>query len=238
MASAHTRGRSGKTDYFLRKLHSLSGLVPVGAFLVEHFYTNLQAVGPKGQQHFDKVVRDLQGNPLTLPAEVLLIGLPLLFHGGYGLFITSRARFNNPSQGYLRNWLYTLQRLSGILLFVYVGYHVFNTRLMPYVDPQNHLWQDDGGRKLVSFAYMRDYLSSMHLGFPVMSLYAIGIAAACFHLANGLWNMGVHFGVTVGQKAQRLSGLVCSALFVALLYMGMIALYAFVRPGTQILSIP
>ncbi len=230
--------RSFRKYFLLGKLHSLTGLVPVGAFLLEHFYTNLKAVGPRGQQRFDAAVRELQANPLTLFAEVGLIALPLLFHAAYGLFITSRARPNNPSQGHLRNWLYTLQRVTGIVLFFYIAYHVYNTRLMPYLDPGNSLWLDDNGRKLVSFAYMRDYLSSMHLGFPVVTLYVIGIAAACFHFANGLWNMGVHWGLTVGEKAQRLSGLLCSAVFLGLLVAGMSALFAFVRPGTQILSVP
>ena len=30
--------------FILRKLHQLSGIVPLGAFLLEHFYTNSKAL--------------------------------------------------------------------------------------------------------------------------------------------------------------------------------------------------
>ena len=32
------------SNFVLRKLHQLSGIVPLGAFLLEHLYTNSKAV--------------------------------------------------------------------------------------------------------------------------------------------------------------------------------------------------
>ena len=41
--------------YYARKLFELSGLVPVGVFLLEHLYSNYQAVGPHGAERYDKL---------------------------------------------------------------------------------------------------------------------------------------------------------------------------------------
>lgn len=218
-------------EYLLRKLHSLTGLLPVGVFLLEHYYSNLKALGPAGEARFNELVRDLQQNPLTIYAEVGLIAVPLLFHALYGLVIAWQGRPNNAAQPYLRNWTYTLQRITGVILLLYVGYHVYHTRLMPHVSPQDAAWQMDGGQRMVSYAYMRRYMNSVHLGIPVVSLYVIGVVAAAFHLANGLWNMGVHWGLTVGPRAQRMSAVACSLFGLVLLGVGLLALSAFANPA-------
>ena len=50
--------------FVLRKLHQLSGIVPLGLFLLEHFYTNSKALA--GQIDFNKAVVELQGIPYLL----------------------------------------------------------------------------------------------------------------------------------------------------------------------------
>src|SRR5690242_6515528 len=105
---------SARTRYFAKKLFELTGFLPIGAFLIEHMYSNFQAVGPGGEQRFNDVVRDLQTNPIIIFLEIGVIGLPLLYHAFYGLFVASMAARPNPgSYGYLRNWTYTLQRITG-----------------------------------------------------------------------------------------------------------------------------
>jgi succinate dehydrogenase / fumarate reductase cytochrome b subunit len=80
---------SSRTRYFAKKLFELTGFIPIGAFLIEHLYSNFQAVGPGGAQRFDTVVKDLQTNPIIIFLEIGVIGLPLLYHAGYGLFVAS-----------------------------------------------------------------------------------------------------------------------------------------------------
>src|SRR5689334_10700853 len=69
--------------FLLRKLHSLSGVVPVGAFMVFHLWTNAKALG--GQEPFDAAVRDISHTPYLPILEWGTILLPLLFHAGYGV---------------------------------------------------------------------------------------------------------------------------------------------------------
>src|SRR6478735_332783 len=118
---------SPRTQYFAKKLFEISGFLPIGGFLVEHLYSNFQRVGPGGAERFDKVVSDLQTNPIIIFLEIFAIGLPLLYHAAYGLFIAKMAKYNNGGYGYLRNWTYLFQRFTGFILIVYIGYHVWNT---------------------------------------------------------------------------------------------------------------
>ena len=74
--------------FILRKLHQLSGIVPLGAFLLEHFYTNSKAVNPStGPADFNHAVADLQGIPYILLVEIFGIFIPLLYHAFYGMII-------------------------------------------------------------------------------------------------------------------------------------------------------
>ncbi|MBI4510988.1 MAG: succinate dehydrogenase [Deltaproteobacteria bacterium] len=218
----------------LRRLHSLTGVLPIGAFLVEHFYQNFKAYGPGGEHRFDTVVEDLQGNPVVLYLEIFAIGLPILYHAIYGLFLAREARHNVGSYGYGRNWAFFAQRISGVLLVAYIGYHLWMTRLRPELAPE--LFESSGG--LLTYGYMHDYLTSVHFGIPTWAIYFLGVSAAVFHFANGLWGFMIHWGITVGPKAQRVSGFACAGLGVLLWVVGIVSLYAFVSPSLADVALP
>jgi succinate dehydrogenase / fumarate reductase cytochrome b subunit len=224
---------SARTQYFAKKLFELTGFLPIGAFLLEHLYSNYQRVGPGGAERFDGVVNTLQTNPLIVWLEIFAIGLPLLYHAGYGLFVAKMARANNGGYGYLRNWTYLFQRITGVLLIFYIAYHVWNTRLFPLVAKPEHpmygLLQTAGAEKLVSSAYMHDYLLGSHVGIQVIWIYVVGVFCAVFHFANGLWNAAIHWGLTISPRSQRVSGLVCGVIGVALLAVALTSLVAFTK---------
>ena len=50
-----------KTSYLLDKLQSLSGVIPIGAFLAEHFWSNSYALVSVGK--YNDVSRELQQIP-------------------------------------------------------------------------------------------------------------------------------------------------------------------------------
>jgi succinate dehydrogenase / fumarate reductase cytochrome b subunit len=225
-APALPRGLSRKDlRYFiLRRLHSLTGVLPIGGFLIEHFYSNYQAVGAGGEARFNEVVKDLQGNPVILFLEIGMIALPILYHAFYGLFITTEARMNGSRYRYGANWRYNAQRITGAILLLYITYHVFKTRLAPVVDPS--AFTDSHG--LITFKYMHAYLVEPLLGVPTWAFYVVGTLAACFHFANGLWGFLIHWGITVGPKAQRISLYACAGLGIILAFLGLNSLAAFV----------
>ena len=84
----------GNNDFYVRRLHSLLGVVPVGVFLLEHLITVSTVMG--GAKSFDDAVARLAAIPheLLIFMEVCFIAIPLLFHGLYGAYIALQARNN------------------------------------------------------------------------------------------------------------------------------------------------
>src|SRR5437868_7499055 len=79
-------------SFLLRRLHSLSGIVPIGAFLVEHFVSNSEAT--KGAVAYNEQVRFLTGLPFVSVLEWVFIFLPILYHAFYGFYIWYRGESN------------------------------------------------------------------------------------------------------------------------------------------------
>jgi succinate dehydrogenase / fumarate reductase cytochrome b subunit len=208
--------------FVLRKLHQLSGIVPLGAFLLEHFYTNSKALS--GPANFNAAVADLQAIPYILLVETGAIFIPLIYHAVYGLVITVEARPNNLNYPYPRNWFYTIQRVTGVILFFFITFHVLNFRfgMVPGLNTVSVAHHPDQAFQVVSGEFSL---------VPIFIVYMIGIAATVWHLANGVWLFLVDWGITIGERAQRLSGYACLGFGVVLLAVGINAAIAFIRPG-------
>ena len=208
--------------FVLRKLHQLSGIVPLGLFLLEHFYTNSKAL--HGAAAFNDAVKDLQAIPYILLVETGGIFIPLIYHAVYGLVITVEARPNNLYYPYPRNWFYLIQRISGVILFFFITFHVLNFRfgLMP-------------GLNRIAVASHPDQAFSIVAGefgiAWVFIIYLIGITATVWHLANGIWLFLVDWGITIGDRAQRFAGYACIGFGVVLLLVGVNAAVAFIYDG-------
>src|ERR1043165_5275859 len=106
--------RLSKT-FLLRKLHQLTGIVPLGVFFVVHMYTNSTAMS--GARIFNEHVQDIHNIPYLIFVETLGIFVPLLYHSIYGIIISAEARPNTVSYGFARNWFYLVQRITGVFLF-------------------------------------------------------------------------------------------------------------------------
>jgi len=61
-------------------------------------------------------------------AEWAFIFLPILFHGGYGIYIWLRGESTYCAISVDENWLYTFQRYTGVIAFAYIGWHVYTQR--------------------------------------------------------------------------------------------------------------
>jgi succinate dehydrogenase/fumarate reductase cytochrome b subunit len=62
----------------LRRLQSLSGIFPIGVFLVEHFFSN--AFARNGANAYNENVPFLVGFPFFL--ELFFIWIPIAYHAG------------------------------------------------------------------------------------------------------------------------------------------------------------
>jgi succinate dehydrogenase / fumarate reductase, cytochrome b subunit len=208
--------------FVLRKLHQLSGIVPLGIFLLEHFYTNSKALD--GAAHFNEAVQGLQSIPYILFIEVGGIFIPLIYHAVYGIVITMEARPNNLNYPYARNWFYLIQRITGIILFFFITFHVLNFRfgMVPGLNTISVAHRPDMAFDIVSREFRM---------VPIFIIYMIGITATVWHFANGIWLFIVDWGIAIGERAQRLTGYACIAFGAVLLLVGINAAVAFIRPG-------
>jgi succinate dehydrogenase / fumarate reductase cytochrome b subunit len=201
------------THFLLRRLHSLMGLLPVGAFLVFHLWENSQS--RLGAAHYnERVVGALKGLNYLPVIELVLIALPLLFHAGYGLAIIGSGRAEPLRYGFLRNRLYWLQRVSGVALILFLLLHVGLTRIAGLLDPAI-------GADL--FGHMQQALSQPML----FALYLAGLLLAVFHLANGLSTAAIAWGLTASAEAQRRFGWLCTGTGLLLAALGIHGLTGF-----------
>jgi succinate dehydrogenase / fumarate reductase cytochrome b subunit len=208
--------RAGQGNSFLlRKLHSLSGIVPIGAFLVEHLISNFEAL--KGPAAYGAQVKFLNSLPLVRVLEWAFIFIPLLFHGLYGVYIALRGRQNVNVCPWAGNWMYLMQRITGLIAFLYIIQHVWRQRFSGISLPEH---------PGAAFHKVQVELSNPWM----LAIYAIAMIATCWHFAYGIWLFAAKWGITPGDKARKNFGYVCTALGVILIAVGLASLYAFAGP--------
>src|SRR5207248_6314167 len=116
-----------RSDYALRQLHSLAGVVPVGAFMLLALWANAKAAD--GPEAFAEALGWLYRAPL---AAATLVGLPLCFHAGYGLWLTARSDYTVGRYPHSKNWMYVLQRVTGVVALVFIAFHFWRFWLPLY----------------------------------------------------------------------------------------------------------
>lgn len=196
--------------FVLRKLHSLSGVVPLGVFLVEHLWTNATAL--RSEQAFDEAVDTIQRLPFLPVIELFGIVLPLGFHALYGLWLMRESQPNVARYPYGRNWLYVLQRVTGALTLLFVGWHLYEYRVQKWLF---------GMSTSAFYPTLAAHLSSTWRGLPVLAIvYILGIAAAVFHFCNGLWGFAASWGVATSRRAQARVGVAAGILGAVLFVLG------------------
>ena len=92
------------TSFYLRRLHSLCGLVLLGGVLIEHILTNAAALGGPAVFNGALEMMELIPKPLFISIELAVYAVPILFHGIYGIYIAMQANNNQQNYGYARNW--------------------------------------------------------------------------------------------------------------------------------------
>ncbi len=211
--------RAGEgTSFLLRRLHSLSGVIPIGAFLLEHFISNAEAW--KGPVAYGKQVEFLNGLPGVLLLEIFFIWIPILYHALYGIYIWYQGETNVASYPWSGNWLYTSQRWTGIIALVYMVQHTWHLRFSGVHLPTH---------PMQAFAKVQGEFQN-----PWMIIfYAAGIIAASWHFSYGLWLFAAKWGITTGERARRRFGYVCFALALGLILIGAVSVYGFLRAPYQ-----
>ena len=203
---------SKEREFLWRRLHSLLGVIPVGLFLVFHLSMNFTVVG--GEDFYNKAVgvMELVPHALLLAMEWIIIYIPLMFHAFYGIYIAFTAKHNVKRFSTFRNWMFALQRFTGIFLVVFVAWHIFQTRIQKALGAE------------VNFNMMEDIVANNPL---MLAFYIVGILSATFHLSNGLWSFLVSWGITQSKKSQQIVTYITMVFFAIISVMGIWAILTF-----------
>jgi len=220
--------RAGQgTSFLLRRLHSLTGIVPVGAFLVEHILiSNSTAISGPGA--YARQVSFLANLPLVFFLELFGIWLPIAFHGLYGFYIWFRGDGNTVAYPWTGNWMYTAQRWTGGIAFAYILWHTWTMR---FTGVDLHMYPS------ASFGKVQGEV----LHTSLFLFYVVGLIAASWHLAYGIWLFCAKWGIVSGEKAQKRFLIVCLVFFFVLTGAGLASLTSFrsrpqqpTEPGTVV----
>ncbi len=223
--------------HLLRRLHSLTGVFPIGVFLIPHLTTNSSIMwgevfngakyghlGDKagGVATFQHEVDFIHNLPALIFIEIFVLWLPIAYHSILGVYFARSGRVNTDRYGYQANWRYAAQRITGYLGVLFLFMHISSLR-----------WGWTYGGIMPSFtAENAASTTAIHLQgglFPYFNaaFYLVCVLALVFHFANGLWTAAITWGLTISKPAQQRWGVVCTAVGLGLAGAGVAAIVGF-----------
>jgi succinate dehydrogenase / fumarate reductase cytochrome b subunit len=202
-----------ESNFFLRRLHSLTGIMPVGLFLVFHLFANSTAIF--SAENYNTIINFLRSLPFVTAIEWLALYIPIGFHALYGLLINSTARPNQWQYPHLENWRYVFQRLTGFIALLYILYHIWQFKFVENLD------YDYIAKSMAAYQSIPNFPEIPWINpFSVYWFYIIGVTSIVYHFANGVWGFCITWGITVGAKSQKIMSLVSLGLFIVFAYIG------------------
>jgi succinate dehydrogenase / fumarate reductase cytochrome b subunit len=206
----------------LRRLHSLSGVFPVGVYLLPHLTTNSSIVwgrwlghasyGDAGVETVQHDVNFIHSLPALVLIEIFVLWLPITYHALLGIWFAVSARPNVWHYSYQDNWRYTVQRITGYVGVIFIFMHITSLRFG---------WTY-GGLMPAFVASEAASSTAAHfqqstLGTPIMAaFYLVCVLSLVYHFANGLWTAAITWGLTVSVTAQRRWGYICAVVGIGL----------------------
>lgn len=190
---------SNARSFYLKRLMSITGMLPVGGFLLQHLFSNSYIfISVKAFNEHSEFLTSL---PMVVLLELGMIYFPILLHAVLGIAIIYKGENNFVSYGKFRNWLFFFQRLTGLLALVFIATHSYTTRISSFL----------AGKEITAAVMSTTLKQPFWFWF-----YLVGVLSVCFHFSNGLWSFLVTWGITVGKKAQQMSSALTMGVFVVM----------------------
>lgn len=227
--------------HLLRRLQSLTGVIPIGVFLFPHLTTNSSVVwggvlnANKFQEHgigadgagvatFQHEVDFIHSLPALILIEIAVLWLPIAYHAGMGIVFARTGRLGGGPMMYGGQKRYVLQRLTGYVGLLFIFMHISSLR-----------WGWNWGGLFPTDFEADHAASTTALHFQGASLpvaviaafYLLGVLSLVYHFANGLWTAAITWGLTVTRQAQSRWGYVCTAVGLGLAAAGITAILGF-----------
>lgn len=208
--------RSEARSSFLRaRAASALAVLPLGVWTFVHLWHNCAAF--RGADAWRDAVTDYP-HPVAEAITGVIVLLPLAIHTVWGIGRLATSRPNNLRYRYYANLKYLLQRLAAVGLFFFLAAHLWLALLRP------RLYEGHAE----TFA---DLAQHMHFHGPTLLVYVLGVLATAYHVANGAQTFCMSWGIVSTQRALRRLEVWAVALFLLLLLMGWLAVYALWAAG-------
>ncbi|MEM9587802.1 MAG: succinate dehydrogenase cytochrome b558 subunit [Planctomycetota bacterium] len=216
-------------EFAIRRLHSLLGIIPLGAYMVVHLTTNASLIS--GTETFQRAVIIIHSLGDVLPlVEWGAIFLPLLFHAILGVWIVKTGKSNSGQYKFTSNKRYVWQRWTGLIAFAFLMVHVLHLHGWFHVGPWLALVEPLGMAGFRPYNAASTLMKQMD-GYIWPTFYLIGVLACVYHLANGLWTAGITWGLWISPEGQDRASKVAVAFGAVLAVIGTTAWWAAVRPA-------
>ena len=213
-------------NFLIYRLFSLTGILPVGGYLVIHLLTNATILDSPAT--FQKQVYTIHSLGILLPlVEWTFIFIPLIFHAAVGLFVVSTMRPNTAAYPRGPNVRYTLQRATGMIALVFILAHVFHMHKM------FGAFEQFGAAQFDPYHAASSSGEAIGASLPIKLGYLVGVLACVYHLANGLWTFGITWGIWLSAAAQRRAAYICGAFGLLVATMGLGALFGMTTVDTE-----
>lgn len=216
-------------NFLLRRLHSLSGIAPIGLFLCFHLFANSTAIF--SAENYNIIINFLRSIPFLEYVEWIALFGPIAFHAIYGVIIASSAKPNHVQYANSENWRYFLMRLTGIIALFYMIFHIMQFRLVEHLD-YNYIAKSMAGTQAIPGLPEIPFLNP----FSVYWFYIIGIVSITYHFANGIWSFCITWGITVSKRSQQAVAAFSVVVFVLLTYLGIVTANHLADAGAALLS--
>ena len=214
-------------NFLLRRLHSLSGIAPIGLFLCFHLFANSTAIF--NPENYNIIINFLRSIPFLEELEWLALFGPIAFHAIYGVIIVKSSKPNHVQYGNSENWRYFLMRLTGMIALVFILYHILQFRLVEDLD-YNYIAKSMAGMQTIPGIPEMPILNP----FSVYWFYVIGITSITYHFANGIWSFCITWGITVSKQSQKIVAALSVIVFIALTYLGLVTANHLAAAGAQL----
>ena len=226
-----------KHEFAIRRLHSLTGIVPLGLYMCVHLTTNASLMN--GPETFQRAVFLIHSPGMLLPLiEWGGIFAPLIFHAAIGIWIARTGRSNTSQYEFVSNKRYAWQRWTGYAALIYLFLHVMHLHGGYHGESWMEAIDKIGLGQFSPYNAGSSLANAMNLGFGVVwpVIYLVGTLSCVYHLTNGLWTAGITWGIWISPKAQQRATKVCVAIGALLTVVSLLAWSAAVFPSQEDIS--
>jgi succinate dehydrogenase / fumarate reductase cytochrome b subunit len=204
-----------KTPLLQSRLGSFLAVFPLSIWTIDHLWDNLYALS--GEQAWQSAMTGYS-HPFSKALGLLIAFVPLLFHAGWGTVRLFSFRPNNLAYSNYGNLKYILQRVTAAGLLAFIAAHVWLALLRPYL---THGQPEP----------FTDIAREMRFHTLTLVVYLIGTLATAYHLANGLQNFGMAWGIFASDRSMRRFEPVVILLFLVLTAMSWVGIFALYNAG-------